>query len=183
MNRMHWILRVAAARLGREGMLGLALVLLSLGVYFGLVLPSQNRINQLNSELKAISTSKQSGNSHSVSHSASITERLAAYYSFFPAQTSAPDWLDKIYHDAKAQNLALVEGKYTPLHERAGKLVRYEINLPVTGNFRQVHLFISKVLNDIPYAALDGISYERRKIGDTGIKAKIKFCLYLGPAS
>jgi len=183
MNRLRWFLRITAARLGREGMLGMGLLLLCIGVYIGLLLPSQARINQLQGLLDARSSTRHDETKNSPTQNASLTERLATYYSFFPPQTSAPDWLDKIYNDAKAQNLALIEGKYNPLHERAGRLIRYEINLPVTGNFQQIYKFIGKVLNDIPYVALNGISYDRRKIGDVSIKAKIKFYLYLGPVS
>ncbi len=183
MNNLRWKLRVTAARLGREGMLGIGLLFLSLCVYTLVLQPTQTRINQLHAQLVTMASSKESGSGSNTAHNAPVTEQLAAYYRFFPAQLSAPKWLGEIYKDAKAQNLVLTKGKYTPLHERAGKLIRYEINLPVSGNFQQIYRFISKVLKDIPYIALNSISYERRKIGETSIKAKIKFYLYLGPGS
>jgi Tfp pilus assembly protein PilO len=183
MNRLRWYIRILSGRLGREGLLGLGMLALAFAAYLVLYMPTQTRITQLRREVDTLAASSRDNGGRERSRSSSLPERLSAYYRFFPAQDTVPDWLNKIYRAAKKQNLALIEGKYSAKHERAGRLIRYEINLPVTGSYRQIHLFVGKILSEIPIAALNSITYERHKIADNAVDAKIKLSLYLGQAS
>jgi len=183
MNKLRWQIRILTAKLGREGLVGIGMLALSFGVYLTILLPAEARIKQLQREIDTTIATDHMIAKNDNSKPVTIPERLAAYYRYFPPQSTAPDLLDKIYQAAKQQRLALNEGKYTATHERAGSLVRYEINLPVTGDYHQLHKFIGSVLNDIPVAALNGITYDRHKIGESAVDAKIKFSLYLGKPS
>jgi Tfp pilus assembly protein PilO len=178
MNKLRWRIRIWLTILGREGSIGLGLLVITLFLYLLVLLPAQSRLQQLQQDLASLSAST-AGASKSAK-AASTPEQLAAYYQFFPSQSSAPNWLDKIYKSAQELNLALPQGKYTLHNEQAGSLIRYEITLPVTGSYQQIHHFIASVLSQVPIAALDSVAFERSKIGDAQLAAKVKISLYLG---
>lgn len=177
MNRLRWQLKTWLSVLGREGSLGLALLVASLVVYLITLNPIQSQLTNLQQDIDVLSTPE---HTHAKPGPATTAEQLEAYYQFFPPQSSAPDWLDKIYKAARKQRLELIEGKYRAKPQRAGSLIRYEITLPVTGDYRQIQNFLAAVLTEVPVAALDGVTFERSKIGDAAVVAKIKLTLYLG---
>ncbi len=107
-------------------------------------------------------------------------EQLAVFYSYFSEAKSAPDWLDLIYQAAREHNLKLEQGEYRVARERAGQLTRYQITLPVKGSYLQIRGFLARALSDVPIASLDSIKFERQKVGDGTIEAKVKMTMYLG---
>jgi hypothetical protein len=111
---------------------------------------------------------------------ATSVDQLATFYSYFAASDSAPDWLDLIYQAAHQHNLKLEQGEYRVARERAGQLTRYQVTLPVKGSYLQIRGFLARALSDVPIASLDSIKFERQKVGDGSIEAKVKMTLYLG---
>lgn len=183
MNRARWILHKWRTRLSREGRLGLGLLLLCLIVYVAVLSPLFSQQQQLQQDISALNRQAHASRKQATAAPATTAEQLISYYRFFPSQKSAPTWLNKIFAAARTQRLDLPEGKYRVVHERAGSLLRYEITLPVTGSYRQLHKFIADVLNEIPVAALDGVTFERSKISNNLINAKFKISLYLGQST
>ena len=180
MNRLRWILIRSQASLRREGKIGLGLLLLAVLVYLTVLSPLLSQQAQLQQNISNLTRQAQASTSKTPSAPTTTAEQLLTYYRFFPAQSTAPDWLNKIFAAARIQRLELPEGKYRVIHERAGSLLRYEITLPVTGSYQQLHKFIASVLSEIPVAALDGVTFERNKISNALIDAKFKISLYLG---
>jgi len=166
--------------LRREGRLGIILLSLSLLTYFLALEPLQTQRQQLQQNVDDMSKQSVASSKQLKITPATTADQLLTYYKFFPSQTTAPDWLKKIYAAAQMQHLDLPEGKYRIMNERAGSLLRYEITLPVTGSYQQLHKFIGAVLSEIPVAALDSVTFERNKIGTELIDAKFKISLYLG---
>jgi hypothetical protein len=166
-------------RLSREALLGLGLLALCLGFYLAAVRPAQAHLDQLRAEQQAHHEQRQRTARALRVDQDTPGEQLAAYYKFFPGTRSAPQWLEKIYNAARAQHLVLDQGEYRPIPERTGRLLRYQITLPLRGSYAQLRNFLATVLTDVPAASLDHISVERHKIGDPTINAKIKLTLYL----
>lgn len=183
MKRLQWQIQSWLTRIGREGVLGLVLLGLGILVYLLVLPPLQTQLKQVQTDIDSLTFRKQALANTDKSKPVTAAGQLSAYYRHFPLQTSAPDLLQKMFAAAKHQHLELLEGKYRIKHERAGNLLRYEITLPVTGKYRQLHKFISTVLTEIPVVALDGVTFERNKIGNSLIDAKIRFSLYLGQAT
>lgn len=175
MTRLRWQLRVVFASLGREGSIGLGVLGISLFAYLFVVIPTEARQVQLQKDVAALASHVQTA----PTPANTASDQLLAFYRFFPPQTSAPDWLDKIFNAARQQHLELVQGKYRARRERAGPLIRYQITLPISGSYSQLHRFLAVVLTEVPNAALDGVTFERRKIGDALVEAKIQISLYL----
>ncbi len=176
MNRLRWQIRLLFTALGREGSIGLGLLGIALIGYLFVLTPMESRLVQLHSDITSLTTRAHTP----AKHASTTAEQLDTFYRFFPSQTSTPDWLDKIFTVARHQHLQLIQGKYRAKHERAGPLIRYQITLPVTGSYSQVHRFLAGVLTEIPNAALDGVTFKRQKIGNALVEAKIQISLYLG---
>lgn len=164
--------------LSREAWLAVGLCVLSLGFYMGVLAPTQTARDQLTIDLAAAQAKARNASATTVTTD-SPTEQLASFYKFFPAQTTAPQWLNKIYSAARRHGLQLAQGDYHATQENTGRLLRYQITLPVKGSYSQLRHFIDTVLSDIPHLALNNISFERQKIGEGLIEGKIKFTLYL----
>lgn len=179
MNRLRWHIRTWKSRLGREGIAGIGLLGVSLAFYLFALRPAALNVERLHAQIANLTRHEHTAPAQSRTDVKSPSDQLASYYGFFPPQTSTPDALAKIYQAARQQNIDLVEGKYRPKPERAGRLLRYQITLPVTGTYRQVREFLSLVLARIPNAALDDVVFERRKIGESSVEAKITLSLYL----
>lgn len=180
MKHWLWIFNSRANRFSREGKIGLGLLGVSLCAYLIVYIPGQSDIRELRRNIDSLAA--ESSASARLAPATSFNQ-LAAFYRLFPGQQSAPDWMAKIYHAARHENLELNEGKYRAKHQRDSALTRYEITLPVTGTYRQIQHFLGAIMKNIPILALNGVTFERRKIGDSSVNAKIKLTLYLGKAS
>jgi Tfp pilus assembly protein PilO len=180
MNRLHFLLKRRLALLSRERIVGLGLLALCLAFYLSALRPTQVRVDQLQTNMVSLHEKMRNTAKSLRTDPDAPAEQLVTYYKFFPSQTTAPAWLDKIYKAALDQNLRLERADYRPTRDKAGKLIRYQITMPVKGSYLQLRKFLATVLTDVPIASLDHISFERQKIGDELIEAKVKLTLYLG---
>jgi len=180
MIRLRQLVNRRLVRLSREGVIGLGLIMLCLAFYFLALRPSQLQLDQLRNNLRLFHERSQNTADNMHTKGDTPAEQLVTYYNFFPSQTTTPMWLDKIYKAAYDQGIQLNQGEYRINREKAGKLVRYQITMPVKGTYLQLRKFLAAVLTGIPIASLDHISFERQKIGDVVVAAEIKLTLYLG---
>lgn len=182
MKRLHWQPKRWLRTRSREGVIGL--ILLASGLSFDLALlgPAQTRLEQLRQDMAASSLPANQP-ARAVSPGTIASRQLSSYYEQFPPQSSAPDWLNKIYQAAAAQNLQLTQGEYRVQPSETGKLVHYHVSIPVEGTYTQLRHFIANVLANVPNASLDQVSFERQKIEDSVIEAKVTFTLYLVAAT
>ena len=58
----------------------------------------------------------------------------------------------------------------------------YEVDLPVKGSYVQIRKFIVKVLNAMPSAALEEVSFKRESVGSGELEARIRFTIYMSAA-
>jgi hypothetical protein len=107
---------------------------------------------------------------------------LDRFYARFPSQDAFPDALDQLLRTASAHALSLDEGAYTVTREHFGKLVRFQIMLPLRGNYPQVRNFLVALANDVPGIALENARFERRDVGDPALDVKLQLVLFLARA-
>ncbi|HMC13338.1 MAG TPA: hypothetical protein VKG67_03240 [Gallionellaceae bacterium] len=179
MNRFRWIAFRVVKNLGLPGVAGVVLASLATFGYIGIVLPGQSRLEQLTHDVAAEQAAQKTARSNPMEDTHSTEGRLRTFYEFFPVQQSAPQLLGVIYDAARKESIYLSEGEYKYSRAKAGKLGMYQVDLPVKGSYVQVRKFIVKVLNSVPSAALDEVSFKREAVGSTEIEAKIRFTLYL----
>ena len=177
----RWLMVRMLARMGWPGAVGLGLAVFCAVFYWSWLLPMQAKLDAVRQ------SAAQAGDEASLlagkPRPLSAEEKLASFYQFFPRTSGVPDQLEKVYAAAERQALRLDQGDYRAVREGVGKLVRYQITLPVKGTYPQIRQFVTGVLTDVPSIALENIQFERQKVGETNIEAKIRLVMYLERAS
>lgn len=165
--------------LGWPGWAGAGLMVFAALFHAWLIMPSSARLEQVQQETGAASEALRKMVQQGIAGGNDQESRLAAFYRFFPARAAAPDWLARIYAAAARQSISLEQGEYKLLGSKGERLVVYQINLPIRGSDRQIRNFVAKVLNQVPVAALEDISFQRQAIGSPEVQAKVRLLLYL----
>ena len=176
-----WIdhLRREVDRLGAPGVVGIALLVFAAAFYFSAMRPAEHGLAELRTE--AADLEKQFRMSGSLSgRKTTPSERLAAFYAFFPSAASTPELLRKINAAAEAKGIELQSGEYRMQHSAGAPLARYEITLPIKGSYVQIRGFVADVLAAIPAAVLEDVNLRRDSVGNAQIEARVRFTVYLG---
>ncbi len=111
-------------------------------------------------------------------------EMIKRFYAQFPAGENLPNCLRLIDKIALKQRLILNRGDYKltqvkPLQTNQGALARYEIVLPVAGQYAQIRQFIAQVLHELPALALTDLQLKRESAQSPTVEARLMFVLLL----
>jgi type II secretory pathway component PulM len=180
MTRLHARALLAAERLGWPGVVGLGLAAFAAGFYLSTVQPGQARVQQLRTEMSRLESRSVSAADDAP---ATAREQLDAFYGFFPPAGHTAEPLGRIFSVARKQGLSLERGEYRTLRESTGGLVQFQLMFPLRGTYPQVRRFVAAALARVPHLALDTIQFERSKVGEAVVNAKVTFVLYLGGTS
>ena len=176
---LRWHLRRCVLLLGWQGLAGLVLAAAAVAVYFAGISPDRARIALIQQEAGSVRQFARSGADATAAAPQKQEAWLRDFYRLLPARGSAPDWLRVIFSAARTRSVALEQGEYRITADRGGRLVSYEIGLPVRGSYVQIRGFVADVLEQSPAAALDEIVIKRSAIGDARIDASLRFTLFL----
>ena len=179
MKRIHALIVRGVESVAWPVVAGLGLLVFLGGFYFSTLQPERMRLEDLR---RGAAKSAERGTQSERDLKTPI-DNLTAFYGFFPPSNHLPDLLEKIYGVAEKQGLTLVQGEYRAVRDNLGRLTHYQIILPVKGSYPQVRKFVAAALADVPTVSLDSIQFERQKVGDTVVDAKVKLVLYLGQRS
>ena len=105
--------------------------------------------------------------------------RVQQFYANLGDNGYAEQQLKTLFDIAAGRNLMLNEGQYQSIDEKNSDTIAYQIQLPVTGPYPAIREFCEQVLQTIPFAALDEISFKREAIGNSNLEARLRFTLYL----
>ncbi|MBW8307325.1 MAG: type 4a pilus biogenesis protein PilO [Thiobacillus sp.] len=169
-------------RLGLAGTLGIGVWVMAASFYLSAVLPAQQRLDQVRASAALQQRSAQASRQLDANARAPA-EQLAEFYRVFPDETSSPDWIGKIAAIARDCGLSLDQGEYKPTRDTVGQLTRLQMTLPVRGEYRQIRRFLTATGAALPIVSLEQVQFERQKVGDPLIDAKIRLVLYLGQAT
>jgi hypothetical protein len=114
----------------------------------------------------------------SLIRTASPSAKLAAFYRFFEREEATTDWLAKLYAIAEKSGVNLRMAEYQ-LVKGPGKLDRYEISLPLTGDYAQVRAFLENALLEIPVLSLDQLSFRRKRTNDLAVETQVRLTLHV----
>ena len=111
-------------------------------------------------------------------------EQIRRFYAQFPASETLPNCLRLIDSIALMQRLSLNRGDYKltqikSLQSNQATLARYEIVLPVTGQYLQIRQFIAQVLHELPALALSDLQIKRESAQSPSVEARLIFVLLL----
>ena len=91
-------------------------------------------------------------------------EKVAAVYAYLQKDEGTTDWLAKLHGIGAATGLQLRSASYKTLPAE-GRIVRYEIVLPVSGSYGQIRDFLKRARAEIPVMSVDQLSLRREKSG------------------
>jgi hypothetical protein len=81
---------------------------------------------------------------------------------------------------AESHGLSLDQGEYSAVPDKTAKLVCFQITLPVKGEYLKIRKFLAALPTELPIIALENVQFQRQKIADPVVEAKIRLVLYLG---
>jgi hypothetical protein len=180
MKRLHAMIARGAEILGWPGILGLGLLAFVAGFYFSTYYPQQMRLDNLRSE--ALTLDEKRAHSGGAGPKSS-GEQLTAFYGFFPPSDHVADLLGKLYGIANKESVKLEQGDYRAVRDTVGMLTHYQVTFPLKGTYSQLRKFVATALAEVPNLSLESIQFERQKVGDSMVDAKVKLVLYLGQRS
>lgn len=171
---LAWHSRRTLEQLGLPGVAGLALLAFCAMFYFSAATPVGKEVRSLTSEAAQADVRRTSGPVRQLPD-----RQLEAFYESFPKVVSAPDALARLHEAAVMQGVTLEQGEYHLVRNGTDKLARYEMTLPIKADYLRLRKFLAQTLVDMPYVALDGVEFQRQKISDTTLEARVKMTLFL----
>jgi len=109
---------------------------------------------------------------------ASTAERVGAVYAFLKKDEQATDWLAKLHGIGAATGVQTKSATYRS-QPTDGRILRYEIVLPVTGTYPQIRDFLRRSLDEIPVLSLDQVSLKRESRKDGTLHAELRMTLHM----
>ena len=99
-----------------------------------------------------------------------------------PSPSEAPEGVARLFAAATHAGLSLEQGTYRPAGEQGAGLRRYQITLPVTGDYPAIRAFLAEALERQPGLALDSLALSRETFASAEVKARLGLTLYLREA-
>ncbi|MBS4095537.1 MAG: hypothetical protein KGZ83_01695 [Sulfuricella sp.] len=182
-HRLRWAMRRGLRQLGLPGVVGLGVLAMCPAFYFSAIQPAQTRLET--AHRNSLSVGERIKQRAALPEAERLTqaEQLASFYRIFPGEKSSPRWIEKLVVLAESHGLSLDQGDYKVARDKVGKLVQLKMTFPIKGEYTQIRKFVSALPLEIPVFSLESIQFERQKISDTAIEAKIGLVLYLGQES
>jgi hypothetical protein len=164
--------------LGATGVIGIGVLMFCIPFYFSAVRPAERELHAQRSIAERLSARAP----FQPVSSEGRADELQRFYGLFPPLEKLPDQLELIYGLARAARLELLQGEYR-LEKPPVGLAFYRITLPLRGTYPQIRQFLGATLKSMPIASLEGLRFERKKVGDTRIEAQIRLTVYFRPAN
>lgn len=160
-------------QLGQQGMAALLLVLVAASFYPLWIQPALTRIDDARKQLEA---PRRKAPAAAAPVQMAALDQLQAG---LDGEERFPDRVALLVQHAGEYGLLLNDGAYTVAREARGKLVRYEISLPVHGSYPQVRRFVAAVLARERAVALTDLQFRRAKVSDPALDAIIKLTYFM----
>jgi hypothetical protein len=110
--------------------------------------------------------------------SGSADAKVAAVYRYLKKEETPTDWLAKLYGIGNATGINLQSATYTS-EAAGGRITRYQIVLPVTGNYAQLRDFLKRATAEIPVLSVDQMTLKRESRNDGAVQAELRLTLHM----
>ncbi|MEH6462089.1 hypothetical protein [Chitinimonas sp. JJ19] len=161
--------------LGTSGRLGVWLLLGAAVFWLVQVQPAATQLTETQAKLR------QAQQTQTLSAPAK-PRRINDFYARFPPLEQLPDQLAALDVAAEAADLAINESYYQLQTVNGLALRRYQVNLPLDGDYPSLRLFLNRALGDAPNAVLDEVRFERDPKSDV-VTAQLKLSYYYREAT
>jgi Tfp pilus assembly protein PilO len=178
-SRLRWASRRWTHFFSWPGVLAIGVLTICSALYFSVIRPTHERMDMAHhrvislQEQIALASKALAGKAHTPA------EQLAEFYQKFPPERGSSLLLEKLMALAESRGIRLNEGEYKATSDKAGRIVRFQMTLPVKGEYPQIRKFLSALPSELPVVALQSVQFERQKVADPAVEAKLKLVLYL----
>lgn len=190
-NYYLWLALKFFKKIGPLGLAGLAIAL-GCGLFYVLVaLPLNVQIKMVQQQLNSLQSSEITLFSEQELPANDMSQDIATIKKMLPQANTLHEWLGLIDDSAVKQGLRLNRGDYKFTQFKQGSVTgnqkvtdnqsasRYEIVLPVTGQYVQIRQFIANVLQSQPALALSSLKIQRDNTLSANVEARLVFVLFL----
>ena len=165
--QLKWQIYRFAERLSLIAKLALVLLVATLLSYVWVYRPLQ-------SNLANLTTTQKSGAQIAVTPPADAS----AYMAQFPKIATRAAKINALINIAKQQNILLDEVTYKSDTDSNQPLSRYQVAFGVFAPYPEVHHFLSSVLVEMPYVAVDSLNISRENVLDEVVEARVQLTFY-----
>ena len=168
-------LRFQLYRHGWPAAAGLALIAAAMGLqFFGV---EEARAHAI--ELRVEAAAQRQRQMQRPKQDETAGKRLAAFYASLPASTGALEAIEIVHRAAEANGVKLATGEYRLVREGGAQVLRYQITLPARSSYPHLRAWLAEVMNAVPTAALDDLSFRRDDVGGDSVEARVRLTLFL----
>jgi Tfp pilus assembly protein PilO len=157
--------------LGPYGIAALALIAAMAAFHLLVLQPLQARDAQLKDQAARQRRAAEPG-------PGSAAEKVAAVYDYLRKDQETTDWLAKLHGIGLATGVQLQSANYRT-QKTEGRIVRYEIVLPVAGTYPQIRDFLGRSLAEIPVMSVDQLTLKRETRNDGAVLAELRLTLHM----
>lgn len=104
---------------------------------------------------------------------------LKTYYDFLPYEEERFFLVKRLLLSADKNGVLPSYVEYKLEAEKMTKVVRYQLTLPLKGDFSKIKNFLIEVLNENRSITIDSISLKRESIDRSEVEAKIQFSILM----
>lgn len=158
--------------LGSLGVAGAVLLAAAAAFHF-LVLAPMEAKNQLLKERLARQAPRAEP-----AQAGSTAGKVIAVYQFLQKEEETTDWLAKLHGIGTATGVHLKAANYRS-QQTDGRIVRYEIVLPLAGSYPQIRDFLKRSLAEIPVMSIDQLTLKRESRNDGAVQAELRLTLHM----
>lgn len=110
---------------------------------------------------------------------AQSAEKVGKVYEHLKKDATPTDWLAALHGIGVATGVQLKSANYRT-QKTDGRIVRYEIALPVSGSYGQIRDFLKRSLAEIPVMSVDSMALKRENGGSgPAIHAELRLTLHM----
>ena len=99
-------------------------------------------------------------------------------YQHLAKEETTTDWLAKLHGIGAATGVQFRSASYKTL-DAEGRLVRYEIVLPVSGSYGQIRDFMKRALAEIPVMSVDQVTLKKAERKGGTLQADLRLTLHM----
>jgi Type II secretion system (T2SS), protein M subtype b len=183
MTPTQWRIRKIIEHLGWRGVSGLSLLVTSVALIGGVLLPMNMHIADLRADL--FSPGRQHDSAHEVRavRAPDSAAELDAFYQSFPTEETLANLLARLHRIGAKHGVAMRQADYRAVEERGARLGQYRIVVPATATYPRLKQFLAETLAQMPSLSLDQINLQRRAVADSQVDVQLQFTLYLRPST
>lgn len=176
MNANQLLLRLQH-ELGRMGIASLAIIALAVVLAMLFLKPLETRNQALERELATTAQHSASADA-ALARSSTPAAKIAALYRYLATDRKAVDWLRALHAAGEKSGVQLKSAQYR-VRETGTRIERYEVSLPLRGNYAQIRTFLDAILLDIPVLSLDEVKFKRGHASESEVEAELRLTLHL----